>query len=97
MRVIVIEIILLHSIEGLAAGDINKLKRIIVSSVDFSSLTSHTLKKYRYYLIEYDLILYAGIKHALIMKERGFKLLYAIESSRIKHSLDIKKLFIVCE
>ena len=89
LRVIVIEIILLHSIEGFAACDIDELKRIIVSS--------QTLKKYLYYLIEYDLLLYDGIKPAFVMKERGFTLLYTIGNSRKKYSLDIKKLLIVFE
>lgn len=97
LKVIIIEIILLHSIQGFGVRDIDELKRIIVSSIHLSSLTSHTLKKYLHYLIEYDLIFYDGINHVFVMKERGFKLLYTICNSRKKYSLDIEKLLIVFE
>lgn len=50
-------------------------------------LSPTTLKKYLFYLIEYDLILYNGQKQVYLIKDRGLEVLSAImeDKSRQMH------------
>ena len=54
------------------------------------SLVSPTiLKKYLFYLIEYDFILYIGQKQVYVIKDRGLVVLSAImEDKSIQNALD---------
>ena len=97
LKVILIEIILLHSIQGFGRNDIDKCKRDMKPVIDYSTLKLQNLKRYLYYLIEYDLILYDGLNDLFTIKERGFMFLSIILNSRKKHSLNFRNLLIVFE
>jgi hypothetical protein len=58
--------------------------------LDWMSLVSPTiLKKYLFYLIEYDFILYIGQKQVYVIKDRGLVVLSAImEDKSIQNALD---------
>lgn len=97
LKVVLIEIILLHSIQGFgrSRSDISKLRRDMKSAVHhYSSLKSQNLKKYLFYLIEYDLIIYDGVNHLFSIKERGLIFISIIINSRKKHSLNFRNLMI---
>lgn len=96
LRAVLVVLLLRSTIKGLAPSNIDKLIRNFTdsSSGHISSLTMHTIKKYLYYLIEYDLIFYDGTNQVFIIKNSGINLLAIIITSIKKYSLDIKKMLI---
>jgi len=97
LRILLVVLILRYTIKGFTVNDIDKLHRYLTSSIYFSHITLRTIKKYLFYLIEYDLILYDGTNHLFIMNQRGASFLYFIAISMKKYSLQIEKLSIKFE
>ena len=95
LRAVLVVLLLRSTIKGIATSNIDKLIRNLTSSSGhISSLTMHTIKKYLYYLIEYDLILYDGTNQVFIIRNSGINLLAIIITSIKKYSLDIEKMLI---
>jgi hypothetical protein len=100
LKVVLVAILLRCTINGLDKSDIDVLIRNLTasfSSVYFPSLTKQTIKKYLYYLIEYDLILYDGTNQVFVIKNSGINLLSIIIATTKKCSLDIEKMSIEFE
>ena len=100
LEAILVVLLLRCTIKGLDTSDIDQLVSNMTSSfssVYFSSLLKNTIKKYLYYLIEYDLILYDVTKQLFIIKNSGINLLSIIITSIKKYSLDVKKMSIEFE
>jgi hypothetical protein len=56
--------------------------------LDWRNVLSPTiLKKYLFYLIEYDSILYNGQKHVYLIKDRGLEVLSAIMEDKSRQNV----------
>ena len=87
----IVEPILLLCIDGSSFYE-------IVSSMGESLLiSSNMIKRYLFYLINYDLVSYNGQKRVFIIKIDGFKILSIIDNEKQKEKTRIEDIVITIE
>lgn len=94
LKAVLVILLLRYAIKGLSVSNIDKFTKDLSSYCYFPPPSRQTIKKYLFYLIEYNLIFYDGTQHSFIIKKSGINLLYIIVTSIKKYSLDIQKLSI---
>lgn len=91
MQAIIFQPILLICLRGSSIQNINlNLQRLL-------PISSELIKKYLFYLIEYELISYFGSNRSYIATNNGIKLLFEIEHKKVTEKISTSDILLYLE